>query len=212
MKRKLFAVFLIIILIVSITVVSIIVGNGIYQNKKLFEAIERDDYTGAKQAVENGAWINTRKHLLHVPNLIPKNPTPLIIASEKGNEDIIFLLLDNGADINKKDNYTKQTPLLAALHGTKANRFSIAMLLLNKGADAFAVQNTTSPLEETLIVYDSDNEQTIKDGFELFKYLIAQGVDLEICKGNEKEQNQAYNRCCCCNNSYRRCDTCCIAH
>ena len=185
MKRKLFIRFFIGVTIIVVTITVGIIGNGVYQNKKLFAAIENDDYVRAKQAVEKGAWINTRKHLLHVPNLIPQNPTPLIIACKKGNEQIISLLLDSGANINKKDSYTGQTPLLAALHGTKANRFSIAMFLLEKGADAFAVQNTTSPLEETLVVLDSDNAQTIKDGFELFQYLIEQQVDMDICKGKE---------------------------
>lgn len=185
MKRKLFVRFFIAITIIAVTILVVIIGNGVCQNKKLFGAIEKDDYAGAKQAVEKGAWINTRKHLLYVPNLIPQNPTPLITACEKGNEKIISLLLDSGADINKKDNYTGQTPLLAALHGTKANRFSIAMFLLEKGADAFAVQNTTSPLEETLVVLDSDNAQTIKDGFELFKYLIEKQVGMDICRGKE---------------------------
>ena len=177
--------FIIIVTIMTVAIVGIIIGNGVYQNKKLFGAIESNDYAGAKQAIENGAWINVRKHLLHIPNLIPQNPTPLIIACEKGDEKIISLLLDSGADINKKDSYTGQTPLLAALHGTKANRFSIAMFLLEEGADPFAVQKTTSPLEETLVVLDSDDEQTIKAGFELFKYLIEQQVDLDICKGKE---------------------------
>lgn len=185
MSKKIFIRFFVVVTIISVTIVGIIIGNGIYQSKKLFGAIERDDYAGVKQAIAKGAWINTRKHLLHVPNLIPQNPTPLIIACEKGNEKIISLLLDSGANINKKDSYTGQTPLLAALHGTKVNRFSIAMFLLEKGADAFAVQNTTSPLEETLVVLDSDDEQAIKDGFELFKYLIEQQVGMDICRGKE---------------------------
>jgi len=185
MRIKLLLKVFIIITIIAVAIVGIIIGNGVYQNKKLFDAIESSDYAGAKQAIENGAWINSRKHLLHMPNLIPQNPTPLINACEKGNEEIISLLLDSGADINKKDSYTGQTPLLAALHGTKANRFSIAMFLLEKGADPFAVQNTTSPLEETLVVLDSDNAQTIEEGFKLFKYLMDQQVDMNICKGNE---------------------------
>lgn len=185
MRTKLFLKFFVVVTIIAVTIVGVIIGIGVYQTQKLFGAIERGDYDRAKQAVEKGAWINTRKHLLHVPNLIPKNPTPLIIACEKGDEKIISLLLDNGADINKKDSYTGQTPLLAALHGTKANRFSIAMFLLKKGADAFSIQNTTSPLEETLVVLNSDDEQTIKDGFELFKYLIEQQVSMDICRGKE---------------------------
>lgn len=171
--------------IIAVAIVGIIIGNGVYQNKKMFDAIESSNYAGVKLAIEKGAWVNARKHLLHIPNLIPTNPTPLISACKKGDEEIISLLLDNGADINKKDSYTGQTPLLAALHGTKANRFSIAMFLLEKGADPFIVQEATSPLEETLVVLDSDDEQTIIDGFELFKYLIEQQVDLNISRGKE---------------------------
>ena len=185
MKIKLYNRFFIVLTIIAVTIVGVIIGNGVYQSKKMFNAIERGDYTGTKQAIEKGAWINTRKHLCHVPNLIPQNPTPLIVACEKGNEEIISLLLDSGADINKKDSYTDQTPLLAALHGTKANRFSIAIFLIKRGADIFSVQKTTSPFEETLVVLDSDDEQTINDGFELFKYLIEQQVSMDISKGNE---------------------------
>lgn len=184
MRIKLLLKIFIVLTIIAVAIVGIIIGNGVYQNKKLFDAIESSDYAGAKKAIEKGAWINSRKHLLHIPNLIPQNPTPLINACEKGNEEIISLLLDSGADINKKDSYTEQTPLLAALHGTKANRFSIAMFLLEKGADPFAVQNTTSPLEETLVVLNSDNAQTIEEGFKLFQYLIGQQVDMNICKGD----------------------------
>ena len=183
--RKLFTKIFIIVVIIAVAIVGFVIGNGVYQTKKLFGSIEISDYTGAKQAVEKGAWVNARKHLLHMPNLIPKNPTPLIIACQKGDEKIVSFLLDNGADINKKDSYTGQTPLLAALHGTKKNRFSLAMFLLEKGADPFAVQETTSPLEETLVVLDSDDEQTIEDGFNLFKYLVEQQVDLDICTGKE---------------------------
>ena len=183
MNRQSFIKFSVVVIIIVAAIMAVIIGKGIFQTQKLFDAIERNDYSGAIQAVEKGAWINKRKHLLHVPNLIPQNPTPLIIACKKGDEKIISLLLDSGADINKKDGYTGQTPLLAALHGTKANRFSIAMLLLENGADPFAIQNTTSPLEETLVVLDSDNPQTIEEGFKLFKYLMEQQVDMDICTG-----------------------------
>jgi len=183
--RKLFVEIFIIVTIITVAIIGIIIGNGAYQTKKMFGAIEISDYAGVKQVIEKGAWVNARKYLLHIPNLIPQNPTPLIIACEKGDEKIVSMLLDKGADINKEDSYTGQTPLLAALHGTKKNRFSLAMFLLEKGADPFAVQKTTSPLEETLVVLDSDDKQTIEDGFKLFKYLIEQQVDLDICKGKE---------------------------
>ena len=185
MKRKRYIRIFIVITVVALIIAGLIVANGLYQNRKLFDAIERDDYDGVKKAIEKGAWINTREELFYVPNLIPTNPTPLISACKKGNEKIITLLLDSGADINKKDNYTGQTPLLAALHGTKSNRFSIAMFLLENGADPYAVQIASSPIKKSLIVLDSDNAQTIKEGFELFKYLMEQKVSMDIPVGKQ---------------------------
>lgn len=178
--KKLFIIIFIIVTIIAVAIVGIIIGNGVYQNKKLFGAIESGDYAGAKQAVEKGAWINARKRLLHIPNLIPQNPTPLIIACEKGDENIISLLLDSGADINKKDSYTGQTPLLAALHGTKANRFSLAFYLIDKGANIYALQKNNTPLQETLYVSPNDEEDTIKEGFELFKFFMKNNADIKL--------------------------------
>ena len=190
MKRKRYIRIFIVITVVALIIAGLIVANGLYQNRKLFDAIERDDYDGVKKAIEKGAWINTREELFYVPNLIPTNPTPLISACKKGNEKIITLLLENGADINKRDNYNGTTPLLAALHGAKSsraksNRFLLAMFLIENGADPFAVSPTDSPFEESILVLDSDNAQTIKEGFELFKYLMEQKVSMDICIGKE---------------------------
>ena len=185
MKRKRYIRILIGITIAALIVVGLIVANGLYQNRKLFDAIERDDYDGAKKAIEKGAWINTYEQVLDFPNDLITNHTPLISACKKGNEKIITLLLDSGADINKRDNYNGMTPLLAALHGAKSNRFSLAMFLIENGADPFAVMPTESPFEESILVLDSDNAQTIKEGFELFKYLMEQKVSMDICIGKE---------------------------
>ena len=107
MKSKLFIIIIIAVTLISMVCLAIYVVNGVYQNRKLFEAIERDDFNGVNQAVEKGAWINARRYFLYLPNLLYTNPTPLISACKKGNTEIVSLLLDNGADVNKKDNYTR---------------------------------------------------------------------------------------------------------
>ncbi|MBR5515340.1 MAG: hypothetical protein IKU52_03970 [Clostridia bacterium] len=51
--------------------------------------------------------------------------------------------------------------MLAALHGAKQNRFSLAKYLIKKGADIYTSQKNNTVLEETLVVLESDEEFTI---------------------------------------------------
>lgn len=178
------SVSLILVFVVLVSLLCIFI-NGYKQNRKLFDAIEKDNYLAAEQAIENGAWINMRKHQLYLPELMYTNPTPLISACRKGNEEIVYLLLENGANINKEDNFTHKTPLLAALNVRGSNRFSLAMYLIENGADIYAKQNYTRLVEKTLLVLDEDSEQTIQEGFELFKYLLQHQIPPTISTGNE---------------------------
>lgn len=160
--------------------------NGRIQNKKLFAAIEKDDYIGVQTAIKRGAWVNTRRHMVYLPQVLYTNPTPLIKACKLGNESIIELLLDSGADINKADNFTGQTALMGALHGNKANRFSLAAYMIENGADIHvSVQAANSPVQNALYVSKDDNEKTIKEGFELLKYLIEHDADMTIYSSDE---------------------------
>ncbi len=185
MKKMIISRCVIIILVIILIAIIAMIINGINQNKKLFVAIENNDYVASQEAINSGAFINFRKNLFYIAELVPTNPTPLIAACKNGNRDIVELLLEKGADINKRDNFTGKTPLLAALHGSKQNRFELAMYLIDNGADIYASQKTTSPFEEALIVLTTDDESTIAEGFDLFRYLMKQNVNMNICTGNE---------------------------
>ena len=50
--RKSFFTIVSIISIIAVTIAGIIIGNGLYQNRELFGAIESSDYAEAKQAIE----------------------------------------------------------------------------------------------------------------------------------------------------------------
>lgn len=180
MKTKcVFKIVLILFILIFIALI-IFVANGYCQNRQLFNAIESNDIVGAEKAINRGAWINTRKHLLYIPNIAYTNPTPLISACKTGNADIVKLLLNDGANINKVDNFTDQSPLFATLHNSKENRFSLAKYLIEQGADIYAVQGEKTILFETLYVSKNDEEKTIEEGFELFKFFLQHGIELSV--------------------------------
>lgn len=171
--------------LLSLLVIAMFYINGYVQNRILFDAIAVNDINMAEQALERGAFINCPKYVIDFREIVPTNPTPLVLACKSGHVDLVRILLHNGADINLADRYTGQTPLLAALHGTKANRFSLAMYLIDNGARIDVSQNTSSPFYETLSVLDSDTEQTVAEGFLLFQYLMSCGVDTTMYMTNE---------------------------
>ena len=101
----------------------------------LFEALDKNDYVAAQEAIRNGADVN-----MTIAGL------PLLSQSVSDNDlnDVEFLI-ENGADLNKKSRFGR-TPLHeAALHGY----YDIAELLINSGADV----NATNPRGETPLFY-----------------------------------------------------------
>jgi ankyrin repeat protein len=75
--------------------------------------------------------------------------TPLHCACWKGNDDVVKLLLESGADVNAENNneHWGTTPLHAAAH---ANQKKVAEMLIARGADLCAKNlNNRTPLDET---------------------------------------------------------------
>lgn len=162
-------------------------------SRTLIDAVEGDDYKKAEQALSRGAWVDMPKFIFGNPNIQNRNPTALIIACRNGNEEIMTLLLANGADINKADKWTGETPLLAALHGTKQNRFRLALSLIEKGADITTSISSRSVFSETLVVMNVDTAQTIYEGFLLFQYLMRHSVSMTV--DNENTNALTYAAC-----------------
>lgn len=164
-------------------VIALAISNGYIQNRLLFNAIKRGDYESSQRAIQHGAFINMPRYLVHMPNTLHVNPTPLITACKGGNQDIIELLINNGADINKADSFCYETPLLAALHGKKENRFALGLYMIEHGADIYATQSVDSVLYRSLLVLESDSEQTITEGFQVFQYLASNNVEMTLPYG-----------------------------
>lgn len=166
---------------ISMIVVVAFVINGYHQNRCLFRAIDTDNILMAQDAIDHGAFINLPQHIIAIPSITPINRTPLIAACKKGNGFIVALLLDNGANINQVDNCSGETPLLAALAGTKPNRFSLALSLIERGADVHCVQDgAESPFQRALFITASDSEETIASSIDLLSLLIENNVDQHI--------------------------------
>lgn len=103
------------------------------------------------------------KALLGLPELEINQPsfcyysTPLIIAAQNGNLEIINLLLDKGADIEFVD-FRNINPLLSAI---KHKRYEAAELLLEKGADVNKTLSKDSTPLHLQIRYKHKNTQSI---------------------------------------------------
>jgi len=76
-----------------------------------------------KEFVENGGDINTNED----------GRTALYFAAANGHVDIVRFLLENGADPNMQDSFSKTTPLFIAVQRQVSNE--IIELLLVNGAD-----------------------------------------------------------------------------
>ena len=161
--------------------------NGSYQTRMLFDAINNNSYVAAQDSIDHGGWVNARKHL-NIPlvaEIVFENPTPLDMACKLGNQELVELLISNGADVNKGNKLTKDTPLLNALHGTKHNRFSLAMYLIESGADIYNIDQVEYLWRKIVFIANTDDEETTQEGFELFVYLAENNVPMEMDFGTE---------------------------
>jgi ankyrin repeat protein len=92
-------------------------------NKKLFEAVNRNDIEGCNYAINQGAQANATNRRTRI--------TPLHCAASTGNVEIGELLLQKGAEIDAIDDEDR-TPLHYA---AKADKREFSEFLINNGAN-----------------------------------------------------------------------------
>ena len=167
---------------------------GYIGNTMLFEAIENNDYEKVEETIKLGASVNRRKHFINLSSLVPTNHTPLIEACRNGNERIIRLLVESGADVNKADNWTGKTPLIMVLGlYSDQNRFSLAMYLIENGADIHMVQSgsnnnyamVATPFSKALIIPEEADEKSVEEAEDFFLYLMQHNVEITIYGSKE---------------------------
>lgn len=178
-KKNIFLIGILLIFVVIVFIQAI----KLWQNRRLFIAIEEQNKEDVLKAINLGADVNSSKYLFALKELVWHNPTPLILACKEGNQEIIEILIENGADVNKCDDWAKQAPLEYSLASESKNRFEIAMYLIENGANYKSYSGTYSPIERAVIIFDSDDEGTIMQGFELFEFLIQNVDEIETAYG-----------------------------
>jgi hypothetical protein len=92
---------------------------------ELLRAIRQGDLAAVKALLDQGVAVDTKFRY---------DRTPLSFAADRGQVEIVKLLLERGADVNAKDTFYKMTPLSAA--AMKGNVDVLRLLLARSPTDA----------------------------------------------------------------------------
>ena len=166
------------ILLVVLLVIVLVSCIRQYQTMRLFDAIDANDYEAARTATRFGADVNSRyRAFVLFPALVGQNPTPLIEACYRNSDEIISLLLEKGADVNRCDNLTYVSPLFVAV-GRRNNQ--VAYQLIDRGAD-INVQAIDCSILSLCCGKNTDPES---ENHIMFRYLLEHDAALETPRGN----------------------------
>ena len=146
-------------------------------SEALLKACGQGKFDKAMEALNAGADVNTSSH--------NNKSTPLIIASQFGNLNLVNLLLERGADVNAKNGSGNTALHLAILY----NSSDVIMALINAGADIDAVNN------KNVSAFDILPTTKKLNGTDAWKALMKHKLQpkfLKLCRsGSEEEINEA---------------------
>ena len=168
-----------------VVIVFVCIFKNYMVKRALFDAVEKGDVVTTRELIGDGANVNAERYSWLMSLLHERNDTPLTIACRNGDYNMIELLIQNGADLNQSVKLTGWLPLFAAVSSSNPNRFKIAAYMISQGANINLKYRNESIIEHTVYIHRDDNEQTQIEGFELFKYLIENGVDTSLYYGSE---------------------------
>lgn len=151
------------------------------KRKLLYQAIKYNNISVVESLIEEE--INVNKQLYHssmICRIIGKtNYTPLEEACFKGNFEIVKLILNAKAYINKRDNYNDKLPLICALVlSIHKDRFKIVKLLFERGADINIMTDREQNDFMSYLIghFKNDDNDISNDRFALVKYCIQNNI------------------------------------
>jgi ankyrin repeat protein len=159
--------------------------------EKLFEAIESNDIDTVENIIQQfPALVNENQYDTGFWETATgaTDSTPLLKAIQYGNQEIVSLLLTNGADANKKA--INCYPLIEAI---RRGHNEIAWLLIEHGADVSVVDSTpwrqTVPYQIVSIKVAVGDTEHAEEQLALLKYVIEKGAPLTPPVGRPKGIN-----------------------
>ena len=159
------------------------------QKMNLLEAIEKEDIDAVKNALEESSTKDSINQVFGEADnnnddvdQDQKQQTPLTFACQKGNLEIVKLLIETGgAEVKKKDKKTVRPLYQACLSG---NQYLVTYLVTEQKADINKPGwNKFTP------VYAAVE----KDNLDLLKYLVSEGAELSVqCSRGGLVRHAAY--------------------
>lgn len=145
------------ILIILILSANVLFGS---EMENLIKAIKDGNTQSVKQSISKKLKVNSSD------NSSRYETTPLLYAISNGNLEIIKLLVDSGADVNKAD-ITGLTPLMMA---SSTGKIDVVSYLIKKGTKVKAVDNKG---------YTSLSYAIVNDNIEGVDLLLKQGLSFK---------------------------------
>jgi ankyrin repeat protein len=162
MRKAIFLILFLIILVSCKTLNKSNISDDKNNYKLLFSSCKKGDFNIVKNLIIQGIDINHKEAIDEI-----SDGTPLILCSMIGEDSIAELLLENGADVNIKNNL-KETPLmLVSLSGS----IKITELLLKNNAKI----NEQNQAGQTALIFAVSNKRK-----EIVEKLVKNKCDVNI--------------------------------
>ena len=127
-------------------------------------AVKANNIAQVQQLIKHASYYGVIKQMV---NITSKNGrSPLFEASLHGYTNIVYVLLDAGAEVNQAEN-SGATPLYAA---SQNNHLPIVKELASRGADINKVENYQGSSPALMATQEGN--------IDILKFLIAKGVDV----------------------------------